>query len=395
MTRLISLIALGAVCLLSSCGPAAKTEKEKPAPPAKVQNGGVKEVDLATITLTPQAEQRLGIQTAVVEYKRAHRFQTLAGEVTIPPGQALAVSAPVAGTVQAAQAALTAGAAVRQGQPLLGLLPLLPLPRDLRVTAQTEVAAARARLDNARAKAERADQLLKERVGSVRAQEDARQELQVAEAAFQAAREKLEQINRAPLDADVSVTVRAPRTGILRQVHAAPGQQVSAGAPLFEVASLDPLWVRVPVYIGDLASFVPGAGARVRAINEREDAPGRLAPPVAAPPSADPLAATGDLYFELANATLALRPGQKVSVTLPLRTQQSGLHAPRSAVLYDMHGGTWVYENTAPQTFVRRRVEVSHFQGPTAVLARGVAPGTRVVKAGAAELFGTEFGAGK
>jgi hypothetical protein len=45
--------------------------------------------------------------------------------------------------------------------------------------------------------------------------------------------------------------------------------------------------------------------------------------------------------------------------------------------------------------FVRRRIEVEDVIGAVAVLSRGPKPGTRVVVAGAAELFGTEFGPGK
>ena len=78
---------------------------------------------------------------------------------------------------------------------------------------------------------------------------------------------------------------------------------------------------------------------------------------------------------------------------------------PWSAVVYDIHGGTWVYEQIGERTrtFVRRRVDVEYVVGDTAVLAHGgtagnrvvaTAPpaGTLVVVAGAAELFGTETG---
>ena len=62
--------------------------------------------------------------------------------------------------------------------------------------------------------------------------------------------------------------------------------------------------------------------------------------------------------------------------------------------MHDAQGGTWVYEQTKPHTYVRRRVDLSRVQGDLAILARGPAPGTVVVIEGAAELFGTEFGAG-
>ena len=61
---------------------------------------------------------------------------------------------------------------------------------------------------------------------------------------------------------------------------------------------------------------------------------------------------------------------------------------------------TWVYEQTAPQVYVRRRVQVEDTQGDVAVLAgtgSGAAPGpgARIVTAGAIELFAVETGAGK
>ena len=68
---------------------------------------------------------------------------------------------------------------------------------------------------------------------------------------------------------------------------------------------------------------------------------------------------------------------------------------PWSAVVHDVHGGTWVYEQTAPHQFVRRRVEVLHVDRGVAVLGAGPPAGTSVVTAGVAELFGTEFGIGK
>jgi hypothetical protein len=54
-----------------------------------------------------------------------------------------------------------------------------------------------------------------------------------------------------------------------------------------------------------------------------------------------------------------------------------------------------LYVRTAPTVFSRVRIELSHVVGGLAVLRRGPAAGTDVVSSGAAELFGTEFGAGK
>jgi len=89
-----------------------------------------------------------------------------------------------------------------------------------------------------------------------------------------------------------------------------------------------------------------------------------------------------------------LRVGERVLVDLP---EQGGLgsaalEVTASAILTDINGGEWVYVETAPRQFERRRVEVARIASGQATLARGLASGVRVVTVGAAELFGTEFG---
>jgi hypothetical protein len=81
-------------------------------------------------------------------------------------------------------------------------------------------------------------------------------------------------------------------------------------------------------------------------------------------------------------------------VDLPLMSTQRGLVVPESAVLYDLHGDAWVYEDRGGGRFARKRVQISRHAGGRAVIARGLTEGVNVVTAGAAELFGTEFGAG-
>jgi hypothetical protein len=105
-----------------------------------------------------------------------------------------------------------------------------------------------------------------------------------------------------------------------------------------------------------------------------------------------------DLYYELRGSAAPLRPGERVGVTLSLTsaaTSERGLGVPLTALVRDLSGGSWVYERTDSVTFVRRRVEVARVANGYAILALGPKKGTSVVTAGSAELFGTEFGAGK
>ena len=57
------------------------------------------EAELTTVKLSPEAVKRLGTQTAVVKIDTAAATRSLGGEVTVPEGRMVTVSAPVAGTL--------------------------------------------------------------------------------------------------------------------------------------------------------------------------------------------------------------------------------------------------------------------------------------------------------
>jgi len=382
-------IAFGALC---GCGSDPTPTKVATAPPAKVDNR-VREGDLTRITLTPEAEKRLGIELASVTERTTANQLRIAGDVMAIPGKSLLVTAPASGTVVLAGKDISAGQTVRSGQTIFRLTPMLAPQRDLRTNYEADLQSAKSRLDTASQQLARAQQLLRDMAGSKRNVEIAEQEYGQAKAAYEAAQERLKRLDTHPLDADVDINVVAPSDGILRQILAADGQNVTSGASLFEVVDFRRVWLRVPVYAGDLKDIGAASTAAIRDVDGT--GPVRQGRRVNAPPTADPLAVTTDLYYEIANPDLHLRPGQRLSATLPVRAPaRQGLSVPLSALLYDVYGGTWVYVNEAQHVYRRQRVELAETSGGTAFLSRGAAPGSKVVAQGAAELFGTEFGAG-
>lgn len=389
-----------ALAFLTSCqktgAPPAAAAKEAP---AKIANGGIKESDLATVQLSEQAEKRLGIETAVAGEVPPGATASWPGEVVLPAGQSITVNAPVTGSAAFVAGPLAIGSAVRAGDPLLSITPYLAAERDLRTTLEADVTAAQTRVTAAKARYDRAEQLLKDQVGTVRAKETAEEELGVANAALAAAKARLDRFTKSPLEADIRVAVPSPQPGIVRQIFVTAGQSVPGGAPLFEIARLDPVWVRVPVYVGELSRIARGAPASIRALNASPGSPSRSASPVPAPPTADPMASTADLYFSLANGDSALRPGERLSVSIPLKRgaahRGGGIAVPSSAIVYDIHGNAWVYRKAANRKYARQRVETSEVSGGNAIISRGLEKGAVVVTAGAAELFGSEFGPGK
>ena len=86
---------------------------------------------------------------------------------------------------------------------------------------------------------------------------DAKANHDVAETALHAAEARRDEIRNIAGDPNAgggmaTLTFRAPVKGILQNLHAQVGQPVPAGALLFDVAELDPIWIKVPVYVGDV-----------------------------------------------------------------------------------------------------------------------------------------------
>lgn len=352
-----------------SCRDAGKASP--PVKAAQVSNARP-ESALSTVALTPDAERRLGIEVVPVQRRALPAAIMAPGEVVLPPGNALLVSAPIVGTV--AGPVLAAGTRVTRGETVMRLVPL-PSGADL--------SSAQIRLEAARKKRDRAQQLLTEGAGSQRSLEEADADLAVAQ-------------SNAGVGGSASLNLKAPQSGLIRDLHVGAGQAVAAGAALFQVDSQVNLWVRASLYVGDVPGVDRTAPAQIHGLGPRAPKHGLAASPIEGPPSGNAEAASEDLYFVIpASGVADFRPGQRVSVAVPSKSTGDGLVVPWSAVVVDLFGSSWVYGQIAPHTFSRHKVQVVRVVDGWAVIDRGLKEGDAVVSVGAQELFGTEFGAGK
>ena len=409
------------ICCLAGCHPDAKALKGTAASAAKVDTYA-KEDQLNKIVLTEKAVERLGIETAVVETRSIRRTRSYSGEVTLPTGAAIIVSAPLSGTLQPAGDGKVprVGATILSQQIVFNLMPMLSPEREVltpseriryaearnalataRIDATGLVEQAQVQVDAADINLQRAERLLREMAGTAKTVDDAKAQLSLTEKTLAAAKARKSQVDQIKLEDDreagklVPLPILAPRDGIIRAEHAVVGEVVTAGTPLFEVMQCDPLWVKVAVYVGDLAGIDQHADCEIGTLSRATTSPGTSASPVMAPPTATALSSTVDLYYELKNPTGQFRPGQRLGATLHLAGEVEQRGVPWSAVVQDIQGGSWVYEVTAPQTFVRRRIQAKQVIGDWQVFENGPAVGTRIVTVGVAELFGEEFGFGK
>jgi membrane fusion protein, heavy metal efflux system len=413
---LIVLVALGGgIGMWLLLGGKANEPSKSTAPPvpAKVDKP-VNEEQISRFSLKPEAEDALKLQFGKVEFKPVPRSRFYGGEVTVPPGQTIIVAAPFSGVLQTVKGVLPqAGMPVHKGDLVFNLVPLLTA--EGRANLASALVEAQGQINNAESQKkatfivrERARMLLMDDAGSKRQFDDADAAYELALSVLKAAQDRKKKLEELAGDADKNTATALPivatGNGILRNVTAAHDQNVPGGAVLFEVLDISTVWVRVPIHVGDEAELVPDGSALVGRLTAR---PERIGPPakdkeklveakrVQAPPSANAIAGSVDVWFMLDNSSTQYRPGQRVGVTLALQSEPDSLTVPWSAVIHDIHGGTWVYEPLGNHTFIRHRVNVRYVRDGVAALANGPPKGTTVVSAGAAELYGTETGFSK
>lgn len=409
--------ALLAAGLAPGCNrtPASKPAKQEP---AAVEHH-IDEASLNRVTLAEQAVQRLGIQLAEVKLSDIRRKRTVGGEVVLPPGKSIVVSAPIAGTLSAPPAASqpVPGARVAARQPIFSFKPLLTPERDvltpservrvaqtkadvatIQIEAARQIESAKLTVQAAQIVHDRAAQMLQSKAGSQRSLDEAAVQLKLAQEALTTAEARNRFLSGIQLDEQAGElatrVVESPVAGVLQSIEAAEGETVVPGEPLFSVITTNRVWIRVPIYVGQWRDIDTQAPAQIVEFGAGPGTAPLEATHVAAPPAADPQAATVDVIYALDNRDGQLYPGQKVAATVPLQGQKSSLAVPLKAILYDIHGGAWVYQQLQPRVYARRRVSLEYVDGDTAVLVSGPEAGSQVVTDGAAELFGAEFGVG-
>ncbi len=98
---------------------------------------------------------------------------------------------------------------------------------------------------------------------------------------------------------------------------------------------------------------------------------------------------------ELQKVTLTGRAIDRLGIRFaPVAEQAGELVVPYAAIVYDSEGGTWVYTQPGPRSFLRERVTVRAIAGDRAFLTSGPDVGTEVVTVATPELYGAEQGIG-
>jgi Cu(I)/Ag(I) efflux system membrane fusion protein len=313
--------------------------------------------ETGVVTVSPARVQMLGVRTAPVE-QRASLARTVRATGTIQPDESrLAVVTTKFDGVVEKLLVSTTGAVVRAGQPLARVWIQTPdtlsqMGPDV-ITRQIGLVIALQDKDPA----------------AIATAENVLREYGIPDAAIA----EIRRTGRATR----SVTITAPRTGIIIEKPALDGMHFNTGDPLFKIADLSSVWLMADVQEQDLGALRAGAPATARLVAYPDRSFAGKVDFIY--PSLTAATRTGRARIVLPNSDGALRESMYASVTIG--TQSSGgqiLAVPDSAIL-DSGTRQAVLVAHGQGRFEPRAVHTgAHGDGYTQILS-GLKPGETVV----------------
>jgi membrane fusion protein (multidrug efflux system) len=357
----------GVALLLASCGPGGhdKGGKGHPGP-----GGGMPAAEVNAMTVAPQA------LPVSLEY---------AGQTA--GSREVEVRARITGILVSRN--FEEGRPVKKGQ---SLFTIDPAPIEATVArTEADVAAAEARLDQARRNAARLKPLYAEKAVSQKEYDDAVSGELIGAADLKAARARL-------AEAKLSLgytRVESPVSGIASRALRSEGSLVSGPDVLLTtVMQVDPIWVNFGIPDNDQARMQKDAESGRLKLPKNFQVELRLADGSVYARSGkmsfadvriSPNTGTREARAELPNPDGALRPGQFVRVILRGATRPDAVTVPQRAVLEGPQG-KFVYVVNEKNLAEARPVEAGEWSGDTWIITAGLKAGERVITDGVMKL---------
>jgi membrane fusion protein, multidrug efflux system len=281
------------------------------------------------------------------------------------------------------------GRPVKKGQ---SLFTIDPAPIEATVARmEADVAAAEARLDQARRNAARLKPLYAEKAVSQKEYDDAVSGELIGAADLKAARARL-------AEAKLSLgytRVESPVSGIASRALRSEGSLVSGPEVLLTtVMQVDPIWVNFGIPDNDQARMQKEAESGRLKLPKNFQVELRLADGSVYAKSGkmsfadvriSPNTGTREARAELPNPDGALRPGQFVRVILLGATRPDAVTVPQRAVLEGPQG-KFVYVVNEKSLAEARPVEAGEWSGDTWIITAGLKAGERVITDGVMKL---------
>jgi len=194
-------------------------------------------------------------------------------------------------------------------------------------------------------------------------------------------------------NAPSTTAIRAPFSGVIIHMAAAPGDVVESGAELFSLANLSTVYVQAQVYEKDLGQVRVGQPASITL----DSYPGEHFTGSVASISdlIDTQTRTAAVRCQVVNPSGRLKLDMLATVQFPTSTKRATLSVPSDAV-QTIDGKSVVFIRSLPSRFSIRQVETGVTSEGRTEIVRGVSDGEPVVSKGAfavkSVLLGKELG---
>ena len=350
-------------------------------------------VVLCLLSLSAQAAERLekfsipqsqikafGIQVIPLESKNGELKASFPAEVVIPPNAEQIVSSPVTGMV--------AEILVLQNQVVSKRAPLMKIASPELGQLQLQLLQANSRATLARQTAKREQQLFDEGIIPQRRIQVAQAELAETAAALNQAKAALRfsgmsssmieriAISGHPQD---SITITASKAGIVTEILAKPGQRIEAATALLHVAQTEALWLEIQVPVTESAQWLVNSQLKIQGKN-------LTARVLSTSTTVSSSSQSIKLYAAIEGNKAQVRPGEFLTVELPLRTNQNGWDVPLSAVAHD---GNQAYLFVRTEDgFTAKQIKVISSAGQRVRVQGALTPNAQIAISGVVALKG-------
>lgn len=356
-------IIVSAAALLAGCG----SGKDASDTPANTQTTA----SSSTEYVAPDSK---GIQTQTVTPAPIPDYLDLSAHIEADPTRVVHVFAPAGGRI--VEMKVRPWDHVEQGQTLA----VLESSDLARAVADYH----KALVDNqVKQKAlTRSKDLLDHNAISEREYQQTQGDAEQAQAEVEAAREQVQVFGMDPDHASTQLVVKAPRTGIVLDVGAAPGefsQALSAPLPLCTISDISTIWAVGDIYEKDLAAAKSGQEAQVT-LNAYPDKhwSGKVS---VVSDAVDAATRTLHVRVVLPNAGTDIKPGMFGSIRI-LRSANPGFLVPASAVIREGND-SYMFVGKGNGRFERRDVKIGRSVDGSLEIVSGLSAGDAIVSDGA------------
>lgn len=316
----------------------------------------------ATLTVSPDKQQLIGVRTAVAELSPVNRTIRTVGRVEVDADRVYRLASTVDGVVRELRPN-SAGRFVEQDEVLLTFYSSEFLSAQqaffYALNTRDRVAAAREPTEQASLTSAQ----LRSAVDMLR--NLGMSDTQIAELG------KTRKLVR-------DVELRSPVSGYVLSRSVFPKQQLERGTELYRIADLGRLWVLADLFEGDALYVRPGTSALLTYHSQ-------AASPIHAQisnvlPQFDPTTRTMKVRLEIDNKDMALRPDMLVNVEIKA-SLPAAVTVPMDA-LVDSGMRTLVFVDRGNGHFEPRRVATGWRADDRVEIVRGLAPGEHIVVSG-------------